>query len=119
MKVEFAERGKPEYPEKNPRSQIEIDKSQPTCRLDPGSKRWEARLMTTTPTVICIFESLNGPNEKSIWMLYCGNWLHGVRLKIKKYILRGIFQQENSELFLSTMEQILKYGTFNKVAIGN
>ena len=29
--VDFAEGGKPEYPEKNPRSQIEIDKSQPTC----------------------------------------------------------------------------------------
>ena len=29
--VDFAKEGKPEYPEKNPRSQIEIDKSQPTC----------------------------------------------------------------------------------------
>ena len=36
MKIEFAEGGKPEYPEKNPRSQIEIDKSQPTCEA------WEA-----------------------------------------------------------------------------
>ena len=31
VKVEFAEGGKLEYPEKNPWSQIEIDKSQPTC----------------------------------------------------------------------------------------
>ena len=31
VKVECAEGGKPEYPEKNPQSQIEIDKSQPTC----------------------------------------------------------------------------------------
>ena len=30
VKVDFAEGGKPEYPEKNPRSQIEMDKSQPT-----------------------------------------------------------------------------------------
>ena len=31
VKVEYAEGGKPEYQEKNPRSQIEIDKSQSTC----------------------------------------------------------------------------------------
>ena len=31
VKVKFAEGGKPEYPEENPRSQIEIDISQPTC----------------------------------------------------------------------------------------
>ena len=31
VKVNFAEGGKPENPEKNPRNQIEIDKSQPTC----------------------------------------------------------------------------------------
>ena len=30
--VDFAEGGKPEYPEKNPRSQIENDKSQPRIR---------------------------------------------------------------------------------------
>ena len=29
--VDFVEGGKPEYPKKNPQSQIEIDKSQPTC----------------------------------------------------------------------------------------
>ena len=29
--VEHAVGGKPEYPEKNPRSQIEVDKSQATC----------------------------------------------------------------------------------------
>ena len=28
VKVKFAEGGKPEYPDKSPRSQIEIDKSQ-------------------------------------------------------------------------------------------
>ena len=39
------EGGKPEYPEKNPRSQIEIDKCQPTCgaqdsiRVHRGGKR--------------------------------------------------------------------------------
>ena len=32
MKVEFAEEGKLEYLEKNSRHQIEIDKSQSTCR---------------------------------------------------------------------------------------
>ena len=32
MNVKFAEGGKPEDPEKNPWSQIEIDKSQATCR---------------------------------------------------------------------------------------
>ena len=31
MKVEFAEGGELDYPEKNPRSQIEIDKSQRMC----------------------------------------------------------------------------------------
>ena len=33
--------GKPEYPEKNPRSQTEIDKSQPTCgarKSNPGRR---------------------------------------------------------------------------------
>ena len=34
--------GKPEYPEKNPRSQIE-------ARGEPGSQRWEARLITAKP----------------------------------------------------------------------
>ena len=38
MKVEFAEGGKPEYPEKKPRSQIEIDKSQPKGRPRIGSQ---------------------------------------------------------------------------------
>ena len=43
--VDFYEGGKPEYPEKNPRSQIEIDKSQPTCesrirsRVHRGGRR--------------------------------------------------------------------------------
>ena len=39
--VDFVEGGKPEYPEKNPRSQIEIDKSQPTCgalESNPGGE---------------------------------------------------------------------------------
>ena len=36
VKVEFEEEGKPEYPEKNPRSRVEIDKSRPTC------KAWES-----------------------------------------------------------------------------
>ena len=39
--VDFVEGGKPEYPEKNPRSQIEIDKSQPTCgaqESNPGRR---------------------------------------------------------------------------------
>ena len=31
VKVEFAERGKLEYPEKNPQLHTEIDKSQPKC----------------------------------------------------------------------------------------
>ena len=46
--VDFAEGGKPEYLEKNPRSQIEIDKSQPTCGAQgsiPGPQRWEARAL--------------------------------------------------------------------------
>ena len=41
VKVEFAEGGKPESPEKNPQSQIEIDNSQPTCGaqdLIPGHR---------------------------------------------------------------------------------
>ena len=40
--VDFAEGGKLEYPEKNPQSQIEIDKSQPTCGAQdsiPGPQR--------------------------------------------------------------------------------
>ena len=33
----LAEGGKPEYSEKNPRSQIEIDKSQPTCEAQDSN----------------------------------------------------------------------------------
>ena len=39
--VDFVEGGKPEYPKKNPQSQIEIDKSQPTCgaqESNPGRR---------------------------------------------------------------------------------
>ena len=36
-KSNFIEGKKPAYPEKNPRSRIEIEKSRPTCGLDPGS----------------------------------------------------------------------------------
>ena len=32
VKVKLAEEGKPEYPDKNPQSQIEIDKFQPMSR---------------------------------------------------------------------------------------
>ena len=34
VKVEYAEGGKPKYPEKNPQSQIETDKSKPTCGVE-------------------------------------------------------------------------------------
>ena len=51
--VDFEEGGKLEYPEKNPRSQIEIDWNsahiRPKARVEPRSQRWEARLMTTQP----------------------------------------------------------------------
>ena len=51
--VDFSEGGEPEYPEKNPRSQVEIDWNsahiRPEARIEPGSQRWEARLMTTKP----------------------------------------------------------------------
>ena len=41
--------GKPENPEKNPRSQIEINQSQPTYlpRIESRSQWWEARMMTS------------------------------------------------------------------------
>ena len=51
--VDFEKGGKParEYPEKNPRSQVEIDWNsahiRPEARVEPESQRWEARLMTT------------------------------------------------------------------------
>ena len=41
VKGEFAEGGKPQYPEKNPQSQIEINESQPMCgawELIPGRR---------------------------------------------------------------------------------
>ena len=33
VKVEFAKKGKPKYPVKNPCSRTKIDKSQSTCRI--------------------------------------------------------------------------------------
>ena len=41
--VDFAEGGKPEYPEKNPRSQIGIDKSQLTCGVRESMRGFEVR----------------------------------------------------------------------------
>ena len=43
----FVEGGKLENPEKSPRSQIEINQSQPTYepRIEPGSQLWEAWMM--------------------------------------------------------------------------
>ena len=40
-----------ENPEKNPRSQIEINQSQPTYepRIEPRSQWWEARMMNPAP----------------------------------------------------------------------
>ena len=52
VNVEFADGGKPEHLEKNPRSQIEIDKSQTTCGAQdsiPGH-RGGRRDLTTMPT---------------------------------------------------------------------
>ena len=50
--VHFEVGGKPEYPEKN-LSQIEIDWNSAhiglEARVEPGSQRWELRLMTTKP----------------------------------------------------------------------
>ena len=45
----FAEGGKPESLEKSPRSQIEINQSQPTYEpwIESRSQWWEARMMTS------------------------------------------------------------------------
>ena len=52
LRVDFDEGGKAEYPEKNPQSQIEIDWNSAhiwsEARVEPRSKRWEARLMTAS-----------------------------------------------------------------------
>ena len=59
MKVEFTEGGKPENPEKNPRSQIEIDKSQPTCgarESNPG-RASDDRFANLTPLIkYCVLQ---------------------------------------------------------------
>lgn len=46
------ERGKPENPEKNPGSQIEVNQSQLTYepRIELGLQWWQARMITTAPT---------------------------------------------------------------------
>ena len=53
LRVDFDERGKPEYPEKNPQSQIKIDSNsahlRSEARVEPGSQRWETRLITAKP----------------------------------------------------------------------
>ena len=45
--VNFAEGGKPEYQEENPQSQIEIDKSQPSCEeareTIPDCRGWRGK----------------------------------------------------------------------------
>ena len=53
-KLIFVEGGKPKDLEKNPRSQIEINQSQPTYepRIEPESQWWEARMMTIAPTLL-------------------------------------------------------------------
>ena len=60
--VDFVEGGKPEYLQKNPRSQIEIDCNSahiwPEARIEPGSQRWEAWLMTTKPPTLPRFSTL-------------------------------------------------------------
>ena len=60
--VGFVEGGKPEYLEKNPRSQVEIDCNWahiwPEARIEPGLQRWEAWLMTTKPPTLPRFSTL-------------------------------------------------------------
>ena len=53
-KLILAEEGKPKDPEKNPRSQIEINQSQRMYEpwLEPESQWWEARMMTIAPTLL-------------------------------------------------------------------
>ena len=47
----FVEGGKPENPEKNPRSKDENQQqTQPTC--DAGPQRWEASALTTAPSLL-------------------------------------------------------------------
>ena len=51
----FVEGGKPEYPEKNPRSKDENQQqTQPTPRpgIEPGPHWWEASALTTAPSLL-------------------------------------------------------------------
>ena len=60
-KLIFVEEGKPKDSEKNPRSQIEINQSQPTYEpwLEPGLQWWEARMMTSAPTLLSKHNDVN------------------------------------------------------------
>ena len=56
----FVEGGKPENPEKNPRSKNENQQQiQPTYDADPGPHWWEASALTTAPS-LCLVNILTG-----------------------------------------------------------
>ena len=78
LRVDFDEQGKPEYPEKNPRSQIEIDWNsahiRPEARVELGSQTWEARLITAKPPWLPTSVAFKLKHQKTNHKLYQRNY---------------------------------------------